>query len=201
MTRRAAAAKLMTVEEYLAFERASEERHEYFRGEVFAMSGASLAHTRIAGNIAGALWSTLRDGPCEALPMDMRVRVPATGLYTYPDVSVVCGGAELEDAHHDTLLNPRVIFEVLSESTESYDRGRKFDNYRTIPTLLEYVLVSQTEALVEHYARQKDGTWVLRVLRAGDVLALPAVGCEIAVDEIYLRVFEPTAPPGVTPER
>jgi Uma2 family endonuclease len=189
MVRQATSQKLMTPEEYLTFERASDGKHEYYRGETFAMSGGTPAHSLIAMNLARELGNALRRSPCQVHSSDLRIRVSATGLYTYPDLSVVCGGLEFDDEHHDTLLNPRVIFEVLSPSTESYDRGKKFENYRMISSLMDYVLVRQDEAVVEHYARQQDG-WLLRTLRAGDTLRLESIGCEAAVDEIYLKVFE-----------
>jgi Uma2 family endonuclease len=190
MTRQATAQKkLMTPEEYLAFERASPEKHEYYRGEIFAMAGGSEQHSAISANVIGELYGALRHPPCRVYTSDLRVKVPATGLYTYPDASVVCGGPEFHDEHRDTLLNPRVIFEVLSPSTESYDRGEKFDNYASIPSLVDYVLVSQDEKLVEHYTRRPDG-WLLRRLRGGETLHLASIGCEIAVNDLYSRVFE-----------
>ena len=127
--------KFITPEEYLRLERASQEKHEYFKGEIFAMTGATENHNIIAGSTFAALYSELRKKPCQIYPSDMRVRIPATGLYTYPDISVVCGTPEFEDDGLDTLLNPTVIIEVLSPSTEPYDRGKKFQHYRTIPTL------------------------------------------------------------------
>ena len=184
-----AARKRFTPSEYLIMERASPVRHEFFRGEAFAMAGASHQHNLIVANTVGALWSALRDRPCEVYPSDMRVKVEATGLYAYPDVTVVCGPPRLEDEHGDTLLNPLVLVEVLSDSTESFDRGGKFEQYRTIPSLAEVVFVSQKEAHVEHFERQADGSWRLREYRAGQRLVLPAPGCEVAVDDLYLRVF------------
>src|SRR5437868_8492820 len=134
---------LLTPEEYLAIERKAEYRSEYLNGEMFAMTGASRKHNLIALNIAGELRQQLKSKPCEAYVNDMRVRIPATDLYTYPDVTVVCGDPEFEDAFIDTLLNPTLLIEVLSESTESYDRGKKFGYYRTIQSLAEYLLVAQ----------------------------------------------------------
>jgi len=189
-----ASQKTWTVDEYLAFERSSAEKHEFFQGEIFAMAGASREHNLIVSNINAELRNLLRKRPYEVYPSDMRIMIPATGLYTYPDVSVVCGGPLFDDDQNDTLLNPQVIFEVLSENTERYDRGKKFENYRSIPSLAEYVLVSQDAILVEHYARQPDGAWLLREFRQGSKLALAAIGCEIAVDEIYLKVFQAQPP-------
>jgi Uma2 family endonuclease len=188
-----------TPAEYLAMERASREKHSFFRGEIFAMSGGSRRHSLLAANVVGELREALRDRPCEVHTSDMRVKVQAAGLYTYPDVSALCGLPKFEDEHEDTLLNLALIVEVLSESTESYDRGKKFESYRLLSSLGDYVLVSQDEVLVEHFARQADGSWLLRELRAGDVLKLATLGCEAAVDEIYLKVFakvglEPSPP-------
>ena len=142
---------LLTPEEYLARERRAETKSEYLRGEVFAMAGASRAHNLIASNAAGELRQQLRDRPCEVYPSDMRVKVSPSGLYTYPDVTVVCGEPQFEDAEVDTLLNPKVLVEVLSPSTADYDRGGKFTHYRRLPSLQEYVLISQDRPLVEHY--------------------------------------------------
>src|SRR5687768_7010868 len=138
----------MTPEEYLAFERASQEKHEYVNGEVFAMSGGTIEHSLISGNIVRELGVALRHKPCDVLNADMRVKIEATGSYLYPDASVVCGGARLADGKRDNLLNPQVVFEVLSRSSEEYDRGVKFAQYRTLPSLADYVLVSQTEMKV-----------------------------------------------------
>ena len=153
-----------TVQEYLDLERSSDMRHEYFNGEIFAMGGASLlAQTCIArGNIVRRLGNQLQDRPCRICSADLRVKVDDTGLYTYPDVLVVCGKPELEQPG-DTLLNPQVVIEVLSESTEAYDRGRKFEQYRAVASIKDYLLVAQDKVLVEHYSRQPDGRWIYAV--------------------------------------
>src|SRR5262249_28209470 len=150
-------------EEYLAQERLADFKSEYLRGEVFAMAGASYPHTLIKDNLAQEAGTQLKSGPCRVLTSDMRVRVNATGLYTYPDVVIVCDEPEFEDAVFDTLLNPRALVEVLSDSTEKYDRGAKFGHYRQIPSLQEYVLVAQDRPLVERYVRQADNSWLLTV--------------------------------------
>ncbi len=177
--------------DYLAFEREAPERHELIDGEIVDMSGGTREHSLISTNLARELGNALKRSPCQVFNTDLRVRVEAQGdvLYTYPDLSVACEAPELEDEHGDTLLNPTALFEVLSDSTEGYDRGEKFARYRTIPSLREYVLVAQKKVQVEHFHRQDDGGWLLRVLGPGDHLALPSLGCEIAVDEIYLKVF------------
>jgi Uma2 family endonuclease len=175
--------------EYLSFERGSDQKHEFFRGEVFAMVGASERHNLIVINFASELRAKLKHRPCKVYPSDMRVKVDATGLYTYPDVSVVCGDAELEDDQFDTLLNPLLIVEVLSKSTEDYDRGRKFGHYRRLESLAEYVLVSQDKPHVECYRRQADGQWLLwETSRLEDVVELSSLECEIALAEIYDKV-------------
>ena len=175
-----------TPAEYLAIERSAPYKSEYVNGTIVAMSGASRRHTRIAFNLAGELRPQLKGKPCTAHISDMRVKVNATGLYTYPDVIIVCGDEQFEDDAVDVLLNPTVIIEVLSPSTEHYDRGAKFAHYRRLESLMEYVLVSQEGVHIEHYARQSDDRWLLsEVHRLEDVLALPTVGCRIALAEIY----------------
>ena len=157
----AAPKRLLTPEEYLAQEELAEFRSEYYRGEVFAMSGASFHHGRINENLSQKIGNQLEDSPCQIITRDLRVRVAATGLYTYPDAVIFCGPPELSGGRTATLLNPRVLIEILSDSTEDYDRGGKFVHYRQIPSLQEYVLIAQAEALVEHYVRQSDGGWLL----------------------------------------
>jgi Uma2 family endonuclease len=190
MSAQPAEKKVWTPEEYLAWEREAPEKHEYFQGEVFAMAGAKRRHNLLALNLGAELRDALRRRRCEVYASDMRVRVPATGLYTYPDVVVVCGTPRFEDEEEDTLLNPVVLVEVLSKSTSSYDRGEKFESYRTIPSFKEYLLVSQTKVLVEHFARQADGSWLMREHRAGEQVTLASVEAKIAVDEIYLKAFD-----------
>ena len=183
----------MTVAQYLAFERASTLRHEFFRGEVFAMSGATVAHGRIVVNLIRQLSSSLNAGPCEVLGPDTRVRVSATGLYTYPDLLVACEPLEFDDDQRDTLLNPRVIIEVLSRSTEAYDRGTKFAHYRSLPSLREYVLVSQDQPLIERYTRLPEGTWELREFRGLETeFDLTAVPFRAPLSVLYERVEFPS---------
>ena len=142
-----------TPEEYLALERQAQYKSEYYAGEIFAMAGASRWHNLIVANVIGELSLQLKGRPCTTYPSDMRVKISPTGLYAYPDVTVVCGDAQVEDTQQDTLLNPTLIVEVLSESTEAYDRGSKFAHYRKLASLLEYVLIAQTKSHVEHYVR------------------------------------------------
>jgi Uma2 family endonuclease len=188
----AAAQKLkMTPAEYLAFERASDERHEYAGGEIFAISGGTREHSLASQNIAGELRNALLERPCEVHGPDMKIKTLA-GKYHYADAFVICGSPLFEDETRDVVLNPKLIVEVLSDSTERYDRGDKFTSYRTLTTLEEYVLVSQSTVLVEHYHRLPDGTWLYRALGPGERLVLESLGCEIPVDRIYLKVFSAT---------
>jgi len=175
--------------EYLELERAAEARHELIDGEMFAMSEGSREHSLIAQNIGGELRGALRAKPCEVFNSDMRIGIEAMSRYTYADATVACGAPRFTDEKRDTLLNPTAVFEVLSDSTDSDDRGEKFAGYRTVPSLQEYVLVSQKRELVEHFHRQADGSWLLRVCSAGETVSLPSLGCDLAVDEIYLKVF------------
>jgi Uma2 family endonuclease len=178
----------VTPEQYLAAERKAAFKSEYFDGYITAMSGASREHNRIAGNFYYEIRNKLENRPCEAFIGDLRVRVNATGLYTYPDVIVVCGEPEFLDAELDTLLNPTVIVEVLSPTTESYDRGAKFAHYRRLPSLKEYVLIDQSQVLVERYLRQGDD-WVFSALDDLDAtLKLVSINCSLPLREIYARV-------------
>ena len=182
--------ELFTLEEYFALEANSDERHEYYRGEVFAMSGGSVNHNRITGNIFVALRNALGNRPCETFVTDMRLLVKRHQLYTYPDVMIVCGKLEYALNRTDLIANPTAIFEVLSPSTENYDRGKKFNFfYRTIESLQEYVLIDQERVLVEHLRRSDERNWQLAVLDdLSDVLTLPSVGISIPLAEIYRRV-------------
>ena len=179
----------LTPAEYLEFERKSEERHEYFDGEIYAMSGAKRNHNKIVGNLSGLIWQHLKGKDCEFYPTDMRVFVPATGLYTYPDLVVVCGEPQFQDNTFDTLLNPVLLIEVLSDSTEGYDRGKKFQHYRSIETLQEYVLVSQTEARVEKYVRHGDGFWLLsEAVGLDSEIEFASINCRVALSEVYDKI-------------
>lgn len=172
--------------EYLSMERAAETKSEFFDGELFAMAGATRAHNLITLNVARQIGNDLDEGPCEVYASDMRVLIEATGLYVYPDVVVVCEEPRFEDATGDTLLNPLVIVEVLSNSTESYDRGRKFENYRQVPSLREYVLIGQRQRRIEKYLRQSDGSWVLtEVTGAEGEILLDTVGCSLSLERTY----------------
>jgi Uma2 family endonuclease len=180
---------LLTPDEYLAFERKSEVKHEYFGGEVFARSGASKRHNLITANLIRVLGNQLLNRPCNVYPSDMRVKVSATGKYTYPDVSVACEEEKFDDAEKDTLLNPVVIIEVLSESTEAYDRGKKFEQYQHIESLTDYLLVAQEPHRVEQYVRQSNREWRYSEFHdAGDVVKISVIGCELALKDVYAKV-------------
>ena len=179
--------KRYTLDEYLALERSTREKHEYFRGEVFAMGGASEPHNLIVGNVLASLHGKLRDKPCRVYLSDLRVKINPSGLYTYPDVVVVCGEPRFEVG--DTLLNPTLLVEVLSESSEAYDRGKKSEQYRTLPSLSDYLLITQDRALVEHYSRQPGERWLLHAANTlSDSVAIPSLGCELLLAEVYLNV-------------
>jgi Uma2 family endonuclease len=192
----------LTPQEYLAFERSSPEKHEYFDGEIFTMAGASRKHNIIAVNISTALRTQTRKRGCEVYAGDMRTRI-FKGLYTYPDVIVMCGKPQFDDDEFDTLLNPRVIIEVLSPSTEQYDRTTKFDHYRSIESLQEYVLVSQDKARIEHFSSiQNDNVPIDRVLWAFEAatsldasLYLSSADCTLTLADVYDDVeFDEEAP-------
>jgi Uma2 family endonuclease len=179
-------------EEYLALERSAQERSEYLDGDMVGMSGGSRKHNLIVTNIVSELRSQLKGRACEVYPSDMRVKVSATGLYTYPDVVVVCGEPQFEDTNVDTLINPVIVVEVLSDSTEAYDRGAKFGHYRKIESLVEYVLVSQEEFRIEHYVRQTAGQWTRSETRGlTGSLDLTSIQCQARMTEIYDRVQLP----------
>src|SRR5215475_14641322 len=175
-----------TPEEYLARERQAECKSEYYAGDIFAMAGASRWHNLIVANVIRELSLQLKGRPCTTYASDMRVKVSPTGLYTYPDVTVVCGEAQFEDPQQDTLLNPTLIVEVLSESTEAYDRGGKLAHYRKLDSLLEYVLITQTKSHLEHYTRQPDNRWLLEEAEGlHGTVHLPAIDCHLSLAEVY----------------
>ena len=175
-----------TFEEYLAREKNALTKSEYYRGQIFAMAGASPRHNMIAVNAVASLRVRLRGSPCRPFHSDQRIRIPASGLATYPDVSIVCGDLQLDAVDRDAIVNPRVICEVLSKSTESYDRGKKFDLYRQLESLQEYVLVAQDEPQVDHYVLQAHGSWLLTVFKGLEAkLEFPSLSIELLLSEIY----------------
>jgi Uma2 family endonuclease len=182
----------LTPEEYLALERQAETKSEYWQGETYALAGASTAHTIIGANTLAELVMQLKGRPCTVHTSDLRVKVARAGLYTYPDVTVVCGKAEFDDRSEDTLLNPTVIIEVLSPSTEAYDRGTKFEFYRTLESLTDYLLISQSKPIIEHFARQPDDRWLLSTYKGLDAVApVPSIGCELRLADVYDKVTWP----------
>jgi Uma2 family endonuclease len=186
-------ARKCTPQEYLAIERQNDVKSEYWSGEMFAMAGASEAHNLIVLNVGAELRAQLKGKSCRVYPSDMRVRIPRKPSYKYPDVSVVCGQPRFEDDHRDILLNPLVIVEVLSPSSESYDRGAKFREYRAIDALQEYVLISQEQPLIERYMRQAQTRfWTLSDAAGLDErLVLESIACELALAEVYAQVEFP----------
>jgi Uma2 family endonuclease len=187
----------MTEAEYLAMERAAAVKHELWSGEVFAMTGGTLAHAMLAANGIGALSAALRERSCQVLSSDAKVHVPLTRGFVYPDVSVVCGAIQTYDETRDVLLNPVLVIEVLSEGTERFDRGDKFAGYRSIASLVDYVLVSQQARQVEVYTRQDDGAWLLRTYDGErPTIDLPSVEAALALDDLYRGVLDAAAGSG-----
>ncbi len=184
----------ITPEEYLAKERMADYKSEYYKGEIFAFAGASRKHILIVSNLISIIHPQLRKRNYEIYSNDMRVKVNTTGLYTYPDVVVVCGKPQFEDDENDILLNPIVLIEVLSPFTENYDRGTKFEHYRTINSLSDYILVAQDKIHLEYYVRQSDRSWLFSEFKfVKDKFQIQSIGCELSLKEIYEKVeFEET---------
>lgn len=186
--------KLVSPQAYLALERKAETRNEYYKGEIFAMAGASRAHNLIATNMIRWLGNQLLERPCSVYSSDMKVKIAKIDKYTYPDIAITCGEEQFEDKEEDVLLNPIVIIEILSDSTEAYDRGNKFFHYQYINSFTEYVLVSQDAFKVEKFIRQKNNKWLYEALHdADDALTLESIDCKLPMKEIYRKVeFEQT---------
>lgn len=179
----------ITPEEYLHFERQSEIKHEYFDGEIFAMAGASRRHCKISANIMRVIGNQLHKTNCNVYANDFRVKIKETGLYTYPDIIVTCGKEILEDQVKDTLLNPLILIEILSPSTEKYDRGKKFVHYRQIESLQNYVLISQEEPRIEVFQRQPNDQWLFSE-KSGleNSIEIPAINYLLSLLEVYDKV-------------
>src|SRR5215471_8343647 len=176
----------LTPEQYLEIERKAEYKSEYYNGEMFATSGASLAHAFLVDNLTWELRRQLQGGPCRTASNDLRVFIPANGLFTYPDVVILCGEPRVRDSYLDTLLNPTVLVEVLSPSTEAYDRGRKFEHYQSIDTLREYLLVASDRVHVDLYTRQPDSRWLLTsASQEEESISLSTIGCVLTLNELY----------------
>jgi len=192
---------IYTVEEYLALERQSVDRHEYLDGHIYAMAGESDEHGDISVNIVRELSTQLRDTPCRVRTKDTKVRsgpdpdsrYRTKGLYAYPDILVVCGERQFHDQHHDVLLNPTVIIEVLSPSTQIFDRDEKWSRYQTwLPTLASYILVSQIGPKIEQFERHSDGDWLYsRIERLENNLSIPSINCTLRLADIYDRIVFP----------
>ena len=178
----------LSPEEYLTIERNAEFKSEYFDGVAYAMAGGSERHNLITGNLVTELNVQLRAAPCRVYPSDMKVRLPNSKRFFYPDVSVICGETQFADEERDVILNPVLIVEVLSESTEAFDRGKKFSSYQQIESLREYLLVAQDEFVVEHYLRQEDGWLYTKASGLDSALDLPALNCRMALSDIYNKV-------------
>jgi len=193
----------LTESDYLALERAAEFKSEFFDGEMFAMAGGTAMHSLIATNVAGEFINRLRGRPYVPFNADLRIKVEKTGLLTYPDLSFICGALRFVEGTDDTVINPTLLVEVLSDSTEAYDRGRKFENYREIPSLKEYLLVSQKDPRAELFIRQGDGRWLLQEAAGLQAtLAVPSLEITLALSEIFANVqFAPTTIRPRTPGR
>ena len=178
-----------TREEYLTLERNSQYKSQYFRGEIFAMPGGTKRHNMMSANVIGSLFLQLQSRPCRVYSSDMKVMVEATGLFTYPDAVVACSEERFYDQQEDVLLNPTLIVEVLSPSTELYDRGTKTEHYRKIASLQEYVLIAQDRIHIERFSRNAAGHWTLvEVDQPGQVLRIESIDCNLAVDDVYAKV-------------
>lgn len=187
------ALKRITPQEYLIRERKASIKSEFYQGEIFAIGGGSANHSVIAANFVREAGNALRDKPCIVFNSDLRVQVQSTGLYTYPDATIVCGELLFDDDHRDTLLNPTVIVEVLSDSTEKYDRGKKSNHYRQIASLKELILIAQDRSHVERFTRQPNGDWLFHEQKELTAdFELKSLGISIAISELYRGVkFEP----------
>ncbi len=180
------AIKYVTPAEYLAFEREAEDRHEYYKGEIYLMSGASFKHNIIEDNVRGALHVFLKGKKCRSFGSNLRVHVPKNTLYTYPDILIVCDDPKFVDGEFDTLLNPAVLIEILSPSTGNYDRGAKFDLYREIETLKEYILIDSASAHIVSYIKNEDSTWTLRESKnLNDNFFISSINFHCLVSDVY----------------
>lgn len=185
----------LTATEYLALERAAPFKSEFYDGEMFAMAGASHQHNAIKENLIGELFNQLKKGPCRSYSSDQRVLVRSTGLYTYPDIVIVCGEPQFTDGENDTLVNPRVVIEVLSDSTRTYDRTIKFKQYAELSSMLEYVLVWQDQPLIERFVRQDGEDWKYRQFGTlEETFALATVAAAVPMADVYRDVTFPEPP-------
>lgn len=179
---------VLTEADYLAFERTSDHKHEYYAGTIVAQAGASATHNRITMNTINSLYTQLQHRSCTVYSSDMRVKIPEKQSYVYPDISVVCGQEQFADTGQEILINPVVVIEVLSPSTERHDRGKKFEMYRTIPSLQEYLLIAQDARRVDHFVRQADNLWTFASF-AEQELFLPSIECTLTINTIYHNIL------------
>ena len=178
-----------SVEEYLELERAADERHEYLDGQIYLVAGESIEHSTINANVTTRLNIVLIGTPCRVLSPNMKVRTCPTGLYAYPDAAVVCGEPQFHDDRRDILINPTVIVEVLSPSTEASDRGEKFLRYQQLESLVDYLLVAQTTPRIEHFTRQPDDRWLYSTTtKLTDSVHLASINCELRLSEVFDRI-------------
>jgi Uma2 family endonuclease len=183
------ASKYISIEDYVVAEEVALEKHEYYKGEVFAMAGAGIAHNRIVRNATTEIDNFLKGKTCEILPSDFRIYIEANSLFTYPDLTIFCEPIKTYKNRTDTATNPVVIIEVLSKSTQDYDRGSKFKLYRDLSSLKEYILISSTEVLVEKYKKQADNQWQFTAYNEGvESFAIEAIGLDIEVNTLYRGV-------------
>lgn len=181
--------KKLTPEEYLDIERNAECKSEYYNGEMFALAGASYVHNRITRNISKALGLQLKGTKCEEFQSDLKIKEKISGLFTYPDIVVICGEPEFYDEEKDVVVNPTVIMEVLSKSTETYDRGFKFELYRRINTLKHYFMVSQDKISIEYYSRNDDDSWILKEFKdLNQNIEMKSIGCILELKDVYYKV-------------
>ncbi len=182
------ARKTFTESEYLELERKADFKSEYYNGEIFAMAGATLIHNKIVSNLIFLLNQFLKDKPCDVYPSDLRLQVEKSGLYTYPDITIVCGKTELLDNKFDTLKNPTILIEVLSDSTEKYDRGQKFSFYREIPSLKEYILVSSKTVKIEKFKRLEDGNYLYIESNEHQPFPIDSIKMNLNLEDVYNKI-------------
>lgn len=186
----APAQSLLSFQDYLDMEARTGIKHEFWHGQAFAMGGGSVNHGRLQFNLSGLIHARLAKSPCEGVSPDVRVAIEGAGLYTYPDLTIICGGADVDE--HESVRNPTLIAEVLSPSTEAYDRGAKFEMYRQLPSLRHYLLVSQDRKLVQLFTRQEEGAWTFQSFGDDrDVVPLPFIGVEVGLAELYRNIVLP----------
>lgn len=186
---------IYTLAEYLTFEEASDEKHEYLAGHVYAMAWGSPAHNQICFNLSACIGSRIQGTDCRGYSSDQKIWIEAVQIGTYADVTIVCGEPSFYEHHKTLLLNPRVIIEVLSPSTETYDRGDKWSYYRQIPSLTDYLLVAQQRVQIEHYSRDRDGSWqYLRETNPTGEIILASINCRIPLTQVYIGIEFPPAP-------